>query len=445
MSERLLTGWGRTAATRADVVTVRDVEQVPSLLASAPTRGVVARGLGRSYGDAAQNAGGRVLDLGRLSLPGTSDRIRLDPSTGVARCAAGVDLGELIGLALPQGWFPAVTPGTRSVTVAGAVAADVHGKNHHTDGSIAGYVRALTVVTPSRGTLRVSASEHPDVFWATVAGMGLTGVVTEVELALMPAPSATMSVDTDRCDTLDTLLETVSAHERRRRYSVAWIDVMSRHGRGVVTSADHAEPGDSAPAGRTRVPRPRLAVPPRVPAGLLNRSTVAAFNEAWYRRAARHSRSVPQSLWRFFYPLDGVAEWNRLYGPPGLLQYQVVVPDDEPLRALLDLLRRHRAPVFLAVLKTFGEGNAAPLSFPQPGWTLAVDLPRDTPDVDALLGRLDEVTLDAGGRTYLAKDARVRPESIPLMYPRLDEWRAVRDSLDPDHVMTSDLSRRLLL
>jgi decaprenylphospho-beta-D-ribofuranose 2-oxidase len=445
VSDRLLTGWGRTAPTRADVVTVNDHEQVSDLLASAPARGVLARGLGRSYGDAAQNAGGRVLDLSRLTLRGSAQRVLVHPASGVARCAAGVDLDELIREALPCGWFPAVTPGTRWVTVAGAVAADVHGKNHHADGSIGAFVRSLRLTTPSHGEMHVSPRDNADVFWATVGGMGLTGVISEVELQLTRVATPTVQVDTDRCDALDDLVDTVSAHEGQRRYCVAWVDVLSRHGRGVVTSADHTEADTQSSTASLHVPRPRLAVPPHVPAGLLRRSSVQAFNEAWYRRSPRHVRDVPQTLWRFFYPLDGVGDWNRLYGPSGLVQYQVVVPGPDSIGTLLALLRRHRAPVFLAVVKTFGGAGSAPLSFPRPGWTLAVDLPRDTPGLEALLDQLDNVTVDAGGRTYLAKDSRTRPELIASMYPRLDAWRAVRDAVDPERVMTSDLSRRLLL
>lgn len=445
MSDHVLTGWGRTAPSRADVMTVSTVEQVLDAVTSAGRRGLLARGRGRSYGDAAQNAGGKVLDLTELALPKTErDRVVLDPSTGVAQCSAGLSLDELIRASLSSGWFPAVTPGTRWVSIGGAVAADVHGKNHHADGSIAQFVRSLTLVTPAHGPITVSPARHPEVFWATVGGMGLTGVITEVEMQLLDVSSAYMDVDTDRCGTLDDLLRQVQEHEQRRRYTVAWVDVLSSHGRGVVTSADHRPGATAYPGGRqARVPIPVLEVPVVAPPRLLNRASVSLFNEAWFRRAPRHARNSQESLWRFFYPLDGVAGWNRLYGPSGLVQYQVVVPDSGTLRAIVDKLRQHRAPVFLAVLKTFGTGNQAPLSFPRNGWTLAVDLPRDTPGLAPLLDGLDELTVAAGGRTYLAKDSRVRPELVPLMYPELSAWTAVRDAVDPGGVMTSDLSRRL--
>lgn len=445
MSDQLLTGWGRTAPTRATVVPVSSVGQVAEFLESAGPRGVLARGLGRSYGDAAQNAGGTVLDLRSLPLPGTHHTLDLDRTSGMARCSAGLSLHDLIRQTLPYGWFPPVTPGTRWVTVGGAVAADVHGKNHHVDGSFADFVRSLTVVTPAHGPVTVSRSQNPGLFWATIGGMGLTGILTEVQLQLRSVSSTTVDADTDRCDTLDDLLMRVREHERRRRYCVAWIDVLSNRGRGVVTSADHTPSVTGSSQLSERVPATRVVVPFLAPVGTLSKTSIGAFNELWFRRAPRHDRDAQVGLWRFFYPLDGVGAWNRLYGWAGLLQYQVVVPKVDALTQILELLQRHGVPVFLAVLKSFGQGNTAPLSFPASGWTLAVDMPRNTAGLPELLDRLDAVTVDAGGRTYLAKDGRVRPELVPVMYPRLDEWRAVRDEVDPEHVMASDLSRRLAL
>ena len=443
MSERLLTGWGRTAPSRACVVSAHNEAEIEEVLATAGRRGVLARGLGRSYGDAAQNGGGTVVELGELGIDGGRTAIDLDPATGFARCAPGVSLDALIRHALPLGWFPPVTPGTRWVTVAGAVAADVHGKNHHRDGTFSAFVRAIRLSTPALGTLPLSSSHSPDIFWATVGGMGLTGIITEVEVALRPVGSAVVDVETSRCDSLDEVIEAVRRGEGDRRYTVAWIDVQSRNGRGVVTAGDHVD--GSAPATLPLPPRPRLSIPVVPPGPLLTRSTVAAFNEIWFRRFPRGRHLLRQPLWGFFYPLDGVGHWNRVYGPGGLVQYQVVVPSEGTLRTIVERLRKGRVPVALAVLKTFGAANAAPLSFPMVGWTLAVDLPRDTPGLAQLLDDLDALTVADGGRTYLAKDARVRPELLPAMYPRLGHWREVRDRVDPGRVLSSDHSRRLAL
>ncbi len=278
--------------------------------------------------------------------------------------------------------------------------------------------------------------------------MGLTGVVTEVTLRLLPAPTPMMSVDTERAGNLDALLERLVAAEDRHRYSVAWIDCLatgSRAGRGVITSGEHAsaeELGDRHPAYR---PAQRASAPPYVPGGLLNRASIAAFNEAWYRKAPRRQVGALHAIAPFFHPLDSVGGWNRLYGPRGFLQYQCVVPDEVALRTVLGRLSAGRVPSFLAVLKRFGAASPGPLSFPRPGWTLALDVPAATAGLGAVLDDIDELVAAAGGSVYLAKDSRLRPELLPAFYPGLDAWRRLRERVDPDHRFVSDQSRRLSL
>lgn len=445
MTERtLLAGWGRTAPSAAEVIhpSADDVEKV--VAAAAGGRGLAVRGLGRSYGDAAQCAGGTVIDTSAL------DQMSGPDADGVVRVGAGVSIDTLMRTFVPQGWFVPVTPGTRQVTVGGAVAADIHGKNHHRDGAFCSHVREMTLVTPT-GTKSIGPGAEPELFWATAGGMGLTGVVTEATVEMIPIESAFMVVDTERASDLDDAMAKMTGDDSYR-YSVAWIDCLSsgsRLGRAVLTRGDHARAQDLEPSRRAGAlefdPRPGPTVPFTAPSGLLNPLTVAAFNELWYRKAPKRRLGEIQPVGRFFHPLDGVKDWNRLYGRRGFLQYQFAVPLDagDAVRRIMERLARARVASFLAVLKRFGPADPGPLSFPVPGWTLALDIPVTGGDLGPMLDDLDELVAQAGGRVYLAKDSRLRPELLEVMYPRLAQWRAVRDSVDPARIMVSDLARRL--
>ncbi|MFD7228822.1 FAD-binding protein [Streptomyces sp. NPDC059881] len=442
-----VTGWGRTAPSAALLVRPRTFDDAAAAVRRCGARGAIARGLGRAYGDAAQNAGGAVLDMTGL------DRIRtIDAEAGVVVCDAGVSLHRLMEVLLPLGWFVPVTPGTRHVTVGGAIGADIHGKNHHVSGSFSRHVLSLELLTAD-GELR-TVLPGTELFDATAGGMGLTGIVLSATVRLHRVETSLMSVDTERAADLDDLMARLTGTDDRYRYSVAWIDLLARGaatGRSVLTRGDHA-PLDALPRRARRRPlgfRP-LRLPPApalVPEGLLGRASVTVFNELWYRRAPRRRTGELQSIPAFFHPLDGVPHWNRIYGRSGFVQYQFVVGhgQEEALRAIVGRIARQGCPSFLAVLKRFGEGDPGWLSFPMPGWTLALDLPAGLPGLGVFLDELDDVVAGAGGRVYLAKDSRLRPELLAAMYPGLDRFRALRARLDPRGVFVSDLSRRLSL
>jgi decaprenylphospho-beta-D-ribofuranose 2-oxidase len=443
-----LTGWGRVAPSSAELAEPDTPAAAAALLQAAePSRGMIARGLGRSYNNAAQSAGGVVISTARLKRI-----LELDPATGLATCEAGVSLEQLMVAGLPAGWFVPVSPGTRQVTVGGAIAADVHGKNHHVAGSFAGHVPSFDLLLPGGELRTVTRDGDPALFWATAGGMGLTGLIVRATVQLKRVATSRVRVDTVRTADIDETMAVLAEHDKGYGYTVAWSDSLARGarlGRSVITSGDFARLADLSPAERQDPfafrPSARLGVPPGFPPGLINRYTVALANEAWYRKAPRQRTGELQTIGTFFHPLDGIRNWNRVYGPGGFRQYQYVLPfgQEAAVRRSYELVAGARAPSFVTVLKRFGEGDPGLLSFPMPGWTLALDFPARTPGLASLLGSLDRLVVEAGGRVYLAKDSRVPAEVLEQMYPRLDEFSKMRAELDPGQVLASDLSRRL--
>ncbi len=372
---------------------------------------------------------------------------------------AGVSLEQLMVAGLPHGWFVPVSPGTRQVTVGGAIAADVHGKNHHVAGSFASHVTSFDILIPGTGEKdaephTVTPEADPELFWATAGGMGLTGFITRATIQLKRVESSLVLVDTVKTRDIDETMAVLAEHDKKYGYTVAWSDDLAAGGslgRSVITSGDFATRNDLNDSQRRDPfafdPRARLAAPPAFPPGLMNRYSIRLANSAWYAKAPRHRERELQTISQFFHPLDGIRNWNRVYGPGGFRQYQYVMPfgAEAAVRKSFEMVSAHRAPSFVTVLKRFGQADPGLLSFPAPGWTLALDFPARTPGLGPLLDQLDKLVVASGGRVYLAKDSRVSAATLEQMYPRLDEFRRLRAELDPRGILASDLSRRLRL
>ena len=448
-----LTGWGRIAPTEADLAAPASDAEAAALLrrlaaGDGTSPGAIPRGLGRSYNNAAQSAGGTVISTDRLNKI-----ISLDPATGVVVAEAGVSLEQLMVAGLPHGWFVPVSPGTRQVTVGGAIAADVHGKNHHAAGSFASHVTSFDILVPGQAEPNpVTPEADPELFWATAGGMGLTGFITRATIQLKRVESSLILVETVKTRDIDETMAVLAEHDKKYGYTVAWSDDLAAGGslgRSIITSGDFATLDDLDAKRRANPfafdPRARLAAPPAFPPGLMNRYSIRLANAAWYAKAPRRRERELQTISQFFHPLDGIRNWNRVYGPGGFRQYQYVMPfgAEAAVRKSFEMVSAHRAPSFVTVLKRFGKADPGLLSFPAPGWTLALDFPARTPGLGPLLDQLDQLVVASGGRVYLAKDSRVSAATLEQMYPRLDEFRKLRAELDPRGILASDLSRRL--
>jgi FAD/FMN-containing dehydrogenase len=425
-------GWGRYPVVEADVLHPRTYDDVASAVRGGA---LTPRGLGRSYGDS--SLGDRVLEL-----TGLDHLVAFDEGTGELTCEAGVSLAAVHDMALPRGWFLPLTPGTRFVTVGGAIASDVHGKNHHRDGSFTDHVSSMRVLVASGEVLDVSRTSHADLFRATCGGMGLTGVVLEATFTLRPVRSRNIDETVVKTPSLDGALDAFEEHASAS-YSVAWIDLVAtgaRQGRSLVMLGEHADDGILGRAVGAALP-----VPVDTPSRLLNRFTVAAFNTLYYERVRRPLVRHRVGYEPFFYPLDRISDWNRLYGRRGFLQYQLVVPVDAGRAAVAEAVSLIAASGLaspLAVLKVFGEGNGSLLGFPRPGYTLAVDL-QAGPEALRLCERLDRLVLAAGGRLYLTKDSRMSAETFAASYPGLEEFLEVRHRYGATGTFVSAQAKRL--
>lgn len=425
----MLHGWGRYPLVEAQVVAPASQSELAAAL-GAPA---IARGLGRSYGDSALAP--RVISTLRRDM-----LLGFDAEAGVLHCEAGVSLDTILQVMVPRGWFLPVTPGTRFVTVGGAIASDVHGKNHHCDGCFSAHVLDIEMMLADGSVVTCSAQQHADLFQATCGGMGLTGIVLRARLRLRRIASSEIGQHTLRAPSLQAALELFARHGGAT-YSVAWIDCISRGkamGRSLLMLGEHAPDGGLGMA-RTG----RLAVPLDMPAGLLNRRTIGAFDALYYHwpRGARQRVHYE----KFFYPLDGIAQWNRLYGKNGFVQYQFVLPDEAGTAGLAAILQQIAASgrgSFLAVLKRLGRHNGNPLSFPLAGYTLALDFKVEA-GLFEMLERLDSMVLDYGGRLYLAKDSRMSAATFRRSYPQCEAFQQVRERYGALGRFASAQSQRL--
>ena len=434
---KLLGTWGRSALVPVMLMSARNSDQLAGVLDAALHNGVIAYGAGRSYGDAPLNSAGHV-----LLTRGMNRVLEFDSATGNIVCEPGVNFDELFSAFLPKGYLVPVTPGTGFATIGGAVANDVHGKNHESEGSFGDHVLWIDLLLPNGEIRRIARDQNEELFHATVGGIGLTGFILAVCFRMRKVDSNAVMVTERRIADLDAFLAAFECIRQRAGFSVGWIDGLARGrqaGRGILETAELSVEGVA------EKPRRTLGIAFDFPGSTLNPWSVALFNSLYYRRVPAGGRERLVHLSRFLYPLDALHGWNRIYGKRGFYQFQCVLPDSTSvagLEQLLDSIQRSRAASFLAVLKTLGGEGLGYLSFPQRGYTLALDFPRK-PGVRELMNRLEQITLEHGGRIYLAKDACVSAAGFREMYPKLDQYRDVLNAVDPEQRMNSSMARRL--
>jgi decaprenylphospho-beta-D-ribofuranose 2-oxidase len=435
-----LSGWGRFPAAECKTMQLRERSEIAQALERCPS--LIARGNGRAYGDAAINPDATL-------LMGQCDRfLAFDAKTGILECEAGVLLSDLLTVVVPRGWFPGVVPGTKFATVGGLIAADVHGKNHHRDGSFGRYVESLRLALADGSIVTCSQTENCELFAATIGGMGLTGVILSAQIRLRPIRSSSIGETTIRAPTLETLFRLFAEHDTAT-YSVAWIDCLAKgrqFGRGILMLGEHVEPtersaGSADPFAQDRSPS-TISVPIDLPGSPVNAWTIRLFNEAYYRlhRPGHRIRHYDG----FFFPLDKIGNWNSIYGKRGFVQYQCVIRGRDAERAIHEIIRLVSASgsgTFLTVLKKLGPGNRY-MSFPMEGYTITLDFPVRA-DTMGNLAKLDAVVAEHKGRIYLAKDARAPRELIEAGYSEITAFRELRKKIDPNRRFRSLLSERL--
>ena len=441
-------GWGNTKTVGVDIKTPKNLEQIKNIIKKSARESILARGLGRSYGDSAQLEKGTILKLTEFK------KIKLNKEKSELTVGAGVSFEEILKYIVPLGFFLPVVPGTKFITLGGAIASDVHGKNHHKDGSFGNFLKRVLILNSSSEIIEIGpnqpfSKDEIEMFWATVGGLGLTGIIIEATFSLKKISTSFMKVHTMRFNNIDSMMRKMIETDEEYEYSVAWIDSLNKNISGILTCANHAIENEV----KNKKINEKLIYKTKTSfnihsffnVNLINNLSIKLFNELWFRRAHKKNKSEIQTISKFFHPLDGLQNWNKLYGKKGFYQYQFVVPDESKglIKKLIKELKQKNIPSFLCVLKRLGDGNNAMLSFPIKGWTLSLDFPSSNPKILPLLNKYDELIQKAGGKIYLAKDARLSPKIFRKIYNRIIEWNKIRARMDKNNLFQSDISKRL--
>lgn len=440
--EKQISGWGNFPRVKSKVFKPRSIEEVRQILRFKHN---IARGLGRSYGDQSINESGYTTDLSALN-----HFLSFDKSTGILECEAGVSLADIIQTFAPQGWFPKITPGTKFVTIGGAIANDIHGKAHHVDGSFANCVLEFSILLANGKVLKASREENTDLFWANFGGLGLLGFILSAKIQLRKIETTYFVKKAVKVRNIKEMLEAFDLYDQQYSYSVAWIDPLAKGknlGKGVLSLGNAATlsdlPKHLKPDPLKLASKTKFSLPFYLPNFTLNRFSVSVLNQVL---DFVQSRKTPLAHYEpFFYPLDAIHYWNRGYGNRGFIQYQFVIPSENGShnigRILTEIAKSDSVP-FLNVLKKFGNSQQGMLSFPMEGYTFAIDFPV-VPHLHQLTSKLDQMVLDMKGRIYLGKDALLDEKVFKAMYPNYNKWLEIKKKYDPDNFFTSNISRRL--
>ncbi len=441
-----MAGWGKFPIESCYVYRPETMDDLRIALGDDAVDSQIVYGLGRSYGDTPLNK-----DAGVIRFDQFNHMLGFDEESCVLTCEAGVSLDEIINVFLPRGYFLPVTPGTKYVTVGGAIANDVHGKNHHVDGSFSEFVLSFELMLASGEVVTCSREENSELFWATVGGIGLTGIILRASILLAPVETSYIKATYERARNLDEAFEKFVENDHNYKYSVAWIDCLSsgdKLGRSVLMRGEHARVSDLTSKIREPLVSPRklqLMMPVNAPSFALNYWTISTFNQLYYSMYKDSNKIV--DVTSYFHPLDAIDDWNKLYGKKGFVQYQAVFPKvnnpKEGIRKMIERLSSEKRSSFLAVLKSSGPANEGMLSFPMEGYTLALDIPIKDDGLFVMLKDLDELVLSYGGRVYLAKDSTISPETFRAMYPRWEEFMKVKNEVDPEGRFSSSMARRI--
>ena len=443
-----ISGWGKTNFVTVEMASPKTINDITNIIINAQSQSIIARGKGRSYGDAAQLKEGKVLKLNNLK------EIYPNYKNQEVTAQSGATIEEILKTIIPQGYFLPVTPGTKNITLGGAIAADVHGKNHHHDGSFGDHIKRIKMINGlgEKITLKPykeDSGKFNEQFWATIGGMGLTGVIIEATFSIIPIETSFIKEETNRFQRLEDLMQHMIIADNQYKYSVAWIDSMNNNLRGVVTYGNHAQATEIKNKKNKESlsfnPKPITNIPSLIPINLMNKIFIKLFNELWFRKTPKNKKITIQPIEKFFYPLDAIANWNNIYGKDGFIQYQIVVPDEHSkiIKKILMKLKQLNLVSFLPVLKRLGKANKSYLSFPIHGWTLSIDLPANNKRIKKALNEIDKEIQMIGGRIYLAKDSRQSADIFKKTYKSLNHWQTQKKILDPRNIFSSDIATRL--